>query len=292
MKNDEFLPGQTRPSSLRAVHKLATPDPLYDLRLRRELEIANARMRIELVAAGSGAADEPRRKTCVADSMHLEKQEDIGGEEEKMSNYQNLAMAAVLCVTSGCNSDGHASPKPSQGKAGHTLYAPRIDRRYVPPTIENGKLIMPFFDHSFSASCYDTLKCRVLYDNAYVVKDHDPSGPLTPEILKNLSGGWGNLGFPTVAHVVWTSLDGDTHEEKVDLSMIFKSRLIRYSPDLDVNSVDLSVYYMTPDIILVIENRTIYVYMKALIPLLKPVDPNNKFSDGRVDMVLAYEKTI
>jgi hypothetical protein len=292
MTGEESLPRQTQPRSFRAVHKLTIPDPLYDLRLRRELEVANARTRIELGASGGCVVEEPRRKPCVEDPMHMEKLTGREVDGEKMRNYQNLAMAAALCVASGCASDGHESPKRDHGASRQVVDGPRIDRRYVPPIIKNGKLIMPFFDHSFSASCYDTLACRVLYENAYVVNEEDPSGPLTPVIRKNLRGGWGSLDFPSKAHVVWTSKDGEEHEEEIDLEEIFKSKLVLYSPELDVRDVNLHAYYRTPDIILVIENRSIYVYIKTLIPLIKPVDPRNIHSNGRIDMVMAYTKTL
>lgn len=292
MTNNESLPGQTRSSSLRAVHKLGTPDPLYDLRLQRELEIANARTRIELGAAGGCVAGDPKRKPCIADSVTLEKPKDREREGGEMSSYQKLATAVALCVATGCASDGHENPRRGHEAGRHVFDGPRIDRRYIPPTIKNGKLIMPFFDHSFSASCYDTLACRVLYENSYVVNEEEPSGPLTPVIRKNLRGGWGSLDFPSKAHVAWTSKDGEAHEEDIDLEEIFKSKLVLYSPELDVRDVNLHAYYRTPDIILVIENRSIYVYLKTLIPLIKPVDPRNIHSNARIEMVMAYTKTL
>lgn len=290
MTRNESLPGQTRPSSLRAVHKLATPDPLYDLCLQRELDIANVRTRIELGAAGGCMAEEPKPKPFIADPIGLEKMKDREAEDGEMSSYRNLAMATVLCAASGCASDGHKSPRQEYGTSAHVLYGSSIDRRYVPPTVKNGKLIMPFFDHNFSARCYDTLACRVLYDKSYVVNEDKPSGPLTSAISKNLRGGWGILDFPSKAQVVWTSKDGEVHEEEIDLEEIFKSRLVIYSPQLDIGDVNLAVSYMPPDIILVVEGRSVHVYMKAMIPLIRPMDPRNKHTNYRHDLVLAYSK--
>lgn len=290
MTNDESLSVRARPLSLRAVHKLATTDPLYDLCLQRELQMANARTRIELGAAGVCMAEEPKSKPCIADPKGMEKLKDTEAEDGEMSTYRNLAMATVLCAASGCASDGPKSPGREYETAAHVRYGSSIDRRHVPPTVKNDKLIMPFFDHSFSASCYETLACRVLYDNSYVVNEDKPSGSLTPAIRKNLGGSWAILDFPSKAHVAWTSKDGETHEEEINLEEIFKSRLVLYSPELNVNDVNLAVSYIPPEIILVVDGRSLHVYMKAMIPLIRPMDPGNRHTNFRNDLVVAYTK--
>jgi hypothetical protein len=182
---------------------------------------------------------------------------------------QHLVMAAAVTMTSGCHSVG-------------------LLHRHTASRVEDGVLKIPFSDHVFGAVCFDTLRCRVLYDNAYVVNQGSPRGPFTERNRDNLDGSWIILQPPAVARVTWTSKDGVDHDEAIDLGGIFHSRLVRYAPDLDVNDVDLKTYPGGPGIILVVDDRSIHVYMRAHISLLKPIDPRNKYSDFRSDLVAAY----
>lgn len=257
------------PSSMQAVHRLATMDRHYDLQLLRDLAIVNARTRSELGPLPVGGVPlvvkrKPELRTMPSNA------ETIGDEtrEDEKMDIKYLVMAAAMTVTSGCHSG--------------------IKSWHMKSKIENGVLKIPFYDHSFGARCFDTLRCRVLYGNAYIVNSGSPSGPFTASDRHNLSGGWGNLDFPSVARVMWTSKDGENHDEKIDLGEIFRSRVVRYAPDLDVNEVNLRVPPSAPDIILVVEDRSIRVYMKAWISLLHPSDPTNELSNVRSDAIVAY----
>jgi len=273
MTSDGFDKGEgARPSSLKPVHRLTVPDRYYDLQLRRELDIVNARTRSELgpLPVGGVPLDVKRRPELQTMPSNVEA---IGGEitKDKEMDMKYLAMGAALAVTSGCHSG--------------------IKSWHMKSKIENGVLEIPFYDHSFNARCFDTLRCRVLYGNAYIVNSGSPTGPFTERDRQNLRGGWGNLEFPSVARVTWTSKDGTNHDEKIDLGAIFHSGLVHYAPDLDVNDVHISVPPSAPDIILVVEDRSIRVYMKAWIWLLHPTDPKNKFTNVRTDVVVAYSHT-
>jgi hypothetical protein len=262
------------PSSLQAVHRQCAPDRHYDLQLLRDLEIINARMRNEFGPLPIGGVPLIRRRKpdLIAQSPSGELLSK-DPEEKKAMKLQFLAMAAATTLTSGCvslvtNSHGHAASK-----------------------VENGVLKIPFHDHGFDAKCYDTLRCRVAYDNSYVVNDVGPRGSFTERDRANLGSHWSILDFPSVAEVAWTSKDGADHNEKIDLRSIFRSRLIRYPADLDVNDVDLIPYSGTPDIILVVEGRSVHVYMKAWISLLKPRYRDREHSNFRHDPVIAFSKT-
>jgi hypothetical protein len=271
MTNDPYDDDEgARPSSLRAVHKLSTPDRHYDLQLLRERDIVNARTRSELgpLPVG-GVAIEAKRKPdlpALPPMGHLRADET---KEEDAMKLQHLVMAAAVTMTSGCQSVG-------------------LLHRQVASKVEDGVLKIPFSNHGFDARCYDTFKCRVLYENFYIVNDGGPRGSFTERGRDSLGGGLISLDFPSVARVTWTSKDGANHDEAIDLGKIFRSRLVRYAPDLDVNDVNLTVAPGSPDIILVVEDRSIHVYMRAHIPLLKPIDPRNKYSDFRSDLVAAY----
>jgi hypothetical protein len=273
MTSDELDKGEgARPSSLKPVHRLTIPDRHYDLQLLRELGIVNARTRSELgpLPVGGVLLEVKRRPELPTMPSHAETiGEEIRGDEKMDMKY--LAMAAAMTVTSGCHSG--------------------IKSWHMKSKIEDGVLKIPFYDHSFGARCFDTLRCRVLYGNAYIVNSGSPSGPFTERDRNNLSGGWGNLEFPSVARVMWTSKDGTNHDEKIDLGEIFRSRMVRYPPDLDVSDVKISVPPSAPDIVLVVKDRSISVYMRAWISLLRPRFPGRKYSDFRHDPVVAYSQT-
>jgi len=261
-----------RPSSLQAVHRLTAADRHYDLQLLRDLEIVNAQTRRELgrlPAGGLPVGIKRRPKLPNAPSNAKTNGDDI--REEETMDMKYLAMAAAMTVTSGCHSG--------------------IKSWHMKSKVENGVLKMPFYDHSFGASCFDTLRCRVLYENAYIVNSGSPSGPFTERDRDNLDASWGNLEFPTVVRVSWTSKDGTNHDEKINLGEIFHSRLVRYPADLDVNDVKTSVPPSAPHIILVVEDRAIRIYMRAWIPLLRPRFPGRVHSDFRHDPVIAYSQT-
>jgi hypothetical protein len=273
MTNDEYDADEgARPSSLRAVHKLSTPDRHYDLQLLRERDIINARTRSDLGSLPLGGVPaEAKRKpnlSAVPPIGHLRADET---KEEDTMKLQHLAMAAAVTMTSGCHSVG-------------------LFHRHIASKVEDGILKIPFSNHVFDAACYDTSRCRVLYNNAYVVNQGSSRGPFTERDYDNMGGHWIILEPPGAARVTWTSKDGVDHDETIDLGEIFRSRLVRYASDLNVSDVNLSVPPSSPDIILVVENRSIRVYMKAWVSLLYPSDPTNKLSNFRTDPVEAYSR--
>jgi hypothetical protein len=251
---------------------MPTADWHYDLQLLRDLGIVNARTRSELgpLPVGGIPLEVKRRPELPTIPSNAEPIGDELRKDEKMG-MRYLAMVAAMTVASGCHSG--------------------IRSWHMKSKVENGVLKIPFYDHSFNARCFDTLRCRVLYGNAYIVNSGSPSGPFTERDRRNLRGGWGNLEFPSVARVTWTSKDGTNHDEKIDLGTIFRSGMVRYAPDLDVDDVNLRVPPGAPDIVLVVVDRSIHVYMKAWIYLLHPTDPTNRFSSLRTDPVVAYSHT-
>lgn len=289
MTNDESVTGKTPPLSLRAVHKLGVPDALYDLRLQRELEIANAQTRIELGASGGCVAEDPERKPCLSE-MPLTDEMDVRPEEAGMLKLKNLALAGAAGLATSC------ALVDSQGlkHAAVSGIAPlkKVDQRYVAPKIQNGELIMQFSTHNFSAFCFETIKCQVLYSNRYVVNDVEPSGQFTDSIRKGLTATWlGIKSFPGPVRAVWTSMDGVDHDESIDLDTIFRSRRVLYAADLDLTDIDLGGYYFSPDIILVIEDRSLHVFMKSWVWLLDKPGIEGRRSRHREDLIVAYTHT-
>lgn len=153
-----------------------------------------------------------------------------------------------------------------------------------------------FKQHGFVAYCYDTMDCSVLYDDDYFVKDED--GKVTPstssygpDYRKNWGGGahLGIRNFPSPATVAWKTKDGISLVAKVDIAGIFKDQRILHNVAKD--EIPEGAKITVPTIILVVDGRTINVYMKAHIPLRQPSIPGNKYSDFKNDLVLAYRHT-
>jgi hypothetical protein len=152
------------------------------------------------------------------------------------------------------------------------------------------KADLRFTRHKFAAYCFDTMACRVLYNNRYEAREDKLSLPLTQEFFRRMDATTlGIPNFPPAAVVTWRSKDGLAHEAKVDIGEIFKDQRILHNvkegdvmEDADVDS---------PGIILVVNDRTISVYMKAFVSLKDPAIPGDKYSSARYDLMLAYSHT-
>ena len=88
-----------------------------------------------------------------------------------------------------------------------------------------------FKQHNFGARCYDTLGCKVIYDNF----DHGDEEPTSSsasrgrDYLRGWRGGYlGVNNFPKPAEVIWRSKDGMAHEAEIDIGEIFNDELIRH----------------------------------------------------------------
>lgn len=186
-----------------------------------------------------------------------------------MMNIKHVVMAATVAVTSGCAAEGLS----------HEPIASNVEYRIRE---------VPFHDHSFDARCRDTLKCLVLYDNKYVVNSDELTGPLTTRDLDDLGFGWGKIDPPSVARVTWVSKDGTKHDEQVDIGKVVRSWFLRYPIGVDTDDAYLIPHSGHPEINLVIEDRSIYVYVKRWVPQLVPSYPDREDSNVRQATVLAY----
>lgn len=151
-----------------------------------------------------------------------------------------------------------------------------------------------FEKHSFSARCYNTIGCKVLYNDFYhIKKEQDEISP--PPANDQYQESWtkmpygGIANFPPAAVVSWRSKDGDAHEVKIDIAEIFKDQNILHYVKED--EIPTGAKIASPDIILIVNDRTVSVYMKAHIPLKELTIPENKYSDFKNDLILAYSHT-
>nr|WP_238135647.1 hypothetical protein [Xanthomonas fragariae] len=158
---------------------------------------------------------------------------------------------------------------------------------------------IPFADHAFGAVCYDTYGCKVLYDGRYEAHDPDDVKQISsaslgdgyPDNLDSHTIGIRNFPhFPSSAEVTWRSKDGQAHHALVDLDAIFKDKVILHHVPQDqlppILHADVS-----PHIILEVNDRTINVYMRAMVQTTVLQKPGNEYSNFRDDLILAYTKT-
>lgn len=152
-----------------------------------------------------------------------------------------------------------------------------------------------FEKHSFSAHCYDTAGCSVLYNENYLIKDDaDKTRPSSSSIGANYQKGWGSAAqigiknFPSAANVNWRSKDGVSHEAKINIAEIFKDQQIRHNVPREDIPTDTVAATDSPNICLEINDRTVKVYMKAMVYLK---DTATRRSDFRNDLILVYSHT-
>lgn len=152
-----------------------------------------------------------------------------------------------------------------------------------------------FEKHSFSAHCYDTIGCSVLYNKEYLVQDAaDKVRSSSESIGPNYQKGWGTVtyggikNFPAPAVVAWKSKDGASHEAVVDVAEIFRDQHILHHVSREDLPTETVATAGDPTIILEVNNRTINVYMREVIYLK---DTESRRNESRDDVILAYSRT-
>ncbi|MEN1972817.1 hypothetical protein WCE34_10870 [Luteimonas sp. MJ204] len=194
-----------------------------------------------------------------------------------------MALAAPLLLQ-GCqtnmSNDASADAQRDEAAASGELYSPWP---------------LKFEKHNLGIHCFDTYGCKVVYDGRVQAMD-DPevlqrsSASLGADYRRNWLGGQlGFHNFPPPAKVSWKSKDGVSHETRVDFGDIFKDQLVRHS----VAREDIPLYatFGSPDIHLEINDRTVSVYMLAMIPLREPLIPGNPYSDMRNELILIHSES-
>jgi len=162
-----------------------------------------------------------------------------------------------------------------------------------PPTASS-MFPLRFYRHAFDTHCYNTLRCKVVYNNFdFNRSDAEQPSPAPPpgDYRRHwkYAGYAGIANFPPPAEVQWTSLDGVAHETTVDIGAIFKDQLALYNvPDAEIP--DRS-WGQEPNIYLEVNDRTINVYMQAVVSTKREQIPGNKYSTFRDDMILAWTHT-
>jgi hypothetical protein len=188
-----------------------------------------------------------------------------------------VLLLPLLCLSApGCQS---AMSSTSDTSADGTA---RIVRNEFP---------LRFKTHNFEAYCYNAIGCRIFYSHTWAVDDA-PEEVSPPPKMINYKDFWGGgivgiANFPPPAIVTWKSMDGVAHEAHVDIGEIFKDELIRHN----VPAQDIPVETMAtgnPNIILEVNDRSISVYMRAMI-FLK--DTPARKGDFREELIHVWSRT-
>ncbi|MGH8079880.1 MAG: hypothetical protein ACREP7_04840 [Lysobacter sp.] len=152
-----------------------------------------------------------------------------------------------------------------------------------------------FQRHRFGGFCFDTYGCSIVYNGF-------PHGKDDPDQLSASTASFGAdyqkrmkaahldiANFPEPAQVSWRSKDKSEHRASIDIGAIFQDQLIRHQ----VAREDMApgVGLNDPEIILEVDDRTINVYMRSMIPLKRPLDPANPHSDFRADLIRVFSQT-
>ncbi|MBB3228665.1 hypothetical protein FHW69_003307 [Luteibacter sp. Sphag1AF] len=188
-----------------------------------------------------------------------------------------IAIATLLCLLSGgCHTTAQ------------NLAPPGEVARHRP-----NRFPLTFTRHNFSAYCFSTWGCKVIYDDMYDVKDRDDvlssplRGPLHLQQLNTVNLSIEN--FPSPAVVTWRSRDGVPHEDSIDLDRVFRDRRIVHR--IDEKKISDTAFIGYPDILLIVDDRALSIYMKTYLPLKKLRDPANRYSGMSESFVLIYAKT-
>src|SRR5690606_17453959 len=106
------------------------------------------------------------------------------------------------------------------------------------------------------------------------------------KILRGTHGDFVN--FPPPARVNWTAMDGSHLSATVDMAEIFKDRMLIHSTSRD--EIIAQSHIPSPDISLVVDDRTIDVYMRTRFFLKELQDPENPYSNCRSEVVRVYSR--
>jgi len=161
-----------------------------------------------------------------------------------------------------------------------------------PPSNQDISRPFTFESHGFGAHCFDTTGCKVFYADHYMVDDDEDKvrpSPKGPDYYMDLAAMQIDIpNFPPPARVSWKSKDGVPHEAEVDIGEIFKDQIIRHNVAKEDLPTETIATLDEPEIILVINDRTINVYMRALIYLK---DTPERSRARKHEMILSFSKT-
>lgn len=150
-----------------------------------------------------------------------------------------------------------------------------------------------FVQHQFGSKCFSVQGCTVSYAGRRVGsltsgprRSVESLGlPLEKVVRGNHSG---IVNFPPPAKVEWIAMDGTRLSASVDIAEIFKDRLLVHTTPREAILEDSFV--PPPDIVLVVDDRRIDVYMRTQLFLKELKDPTNPYSNYRSEVVRVHSR--
>lgn len=143
-----------------------------------------------------------------------------------------------------------------------------------------------FIDYTFEAYGFRTRNHHIEYDEETFVHADigQPPRPLPRHHLDMVGHKKSRLRktLDTV-RITWRSMDGEKHETQLDLAQIFKERRIHH--DVRAEDVWHGERIRPPVIILIVDDRDVSLYMKAMIPLRERSDARNPYSTYRRETI-------
>lgn len=194
-----------------------------------------------------------------------------------------MAIAAFVQMISGCH-PAMTSPLT------HNAADSAVDRSLA-GTVADWPLT--FKRHLFGAVCFDTHGCSVLYDG----RDHGTSAD-TPSVSSLPPGRfdalmiarYGDLpNFPAPVQLRWHAKDGTELTAEVDLAEIFRDGLVRHNLAREDLAEGVSLGFT--HVLLEVNDRTVTVYTRTLIPTRYEQVPGNRHSNFRDDLIKVYSRS-
>ncbi|MGY1458155.1 MULTISPECIES: hypothetical protein [unclassified Luteimonas] len=96
------------------------------------------------------------------------------------------------------------------------------------------------------------------------------------------------MNFPPPAQVEWIAMDGTRLSATVDMAEIFKDRLLVHTTPRE--AILENSFLPPPDIVLVVDDRRIDVYMRTYLFLKELRDPTNPHSNFRSEVVRVHSR--
>jgi hypothetical protein len=198
-------------------------------------------------------------------------------------NAVAFAIAASMQMLSGCH-PAMTSP------VSHNASAQAVDHT---PSGTVADWPLRFKRHLFGAVCFDTRGCAILYDG----RDHGtaadtPSASSIPSQRRDalMIARYGDLAnFPAPAQLRWRTQDGSELTAEVDLAGIFGDGLIRHNVPREDIAEGVSMGFT--HVLIEVNDRTVNVYTRTLIPTKREQVPGNKHSQFRDDLIKVYSRS-
>jgi len=146
---------------------------------------------------------------------------------------------------------------------------------------------LTFKHHQFGVVCFDTQACEVDY-NGFSFGSPEPSQTKAnlsaDDYARATTASYGPVARTAApARVSWRSKDGTALQAEIDIAELFKDGLVRHRvPRADIpDGVSIGATH----VLLEIDDRTISVLTRTMIPTREPQIPGNRFSSFRDDLI-------